>query len=94
MISSLSSASAFRSSLRGALGGEPRRLGLERGRTSRDAGEIAHVDARHEHAAAREDLDELLLREPAQRLPHRRAPDAELLDQLPLVDQRARCELE
>ena len=62
-----------------ALRGEPGGLGLERRAHLRDAGEVADVDARHEHAAAGEDLDELLLRELPQRLPYRRAPDAELV---------------
>ena len=48
--------------------------------------EVAHIDAGHEHAATGEDLDQLLLREAPQRLAHRCSPDAEGLDQLPLVD--------
>ena len=76
-----------------ALGGEPGGLGLERGAHLRDAGEVAHVDAGHEHAAAGEDLDELLLREPPQRLPDRRAAEAEVWRiSSPLVDHRSRAE--
>ena len=56
--------------------------------------EIAHVHLRHEDAAPREHLDEALLREPAERLPHRRAPDAELLGQLGLADDGAGRQLE
>ena len=77
-----------------ALGGEPCGFGLERGTHLRDACQIPDVDAGHEHAAAGEDLDELLLREPAQRLPHRRPAEAEPLHQLPLVDHRPGRELE
>ena len=51
-----------------------------------EARELAHVDAGHEHPAARVDLDEPLLGEPPERLAHRRPADLEPLDQLPLVD--------
>ena len=47
-----------------------------------EAREISHVDGRDEHAAAGIDLDELLLRQPAQGLAHGRATDPEALDQL------------
>ena len=40
-----------------------------------------HVDVRHHHAPPRDDHDEPLPREPLQCFPHRRAPDAERLDQ-------------
>ena len=60
----------------------------------REAGEIADLDARHEHAAAGIDLDELLLGEPPERLSHRGAANPEPLDQPALVDHRAGPELE
>ena len=81
-------ASSSRSLVGRALGGEPRGLRLECGAHLRDAGEVAHVDAGHEHPAAREDLDELLLGEPPQRLPDGGPSDAEALHQLSLVDER------
>jgi len=62
-------------------------------RAASGSSEIPHVHARHEHAAAGEDLDELLLREAAQRLAHRRPADAEALDERPLVDQGSRGKL-
>ena len=63
-------------------------------RASESDGEVADVDRRDDDAAARVDLDELLLRERAQRLAHRRAPEPEPLHQLALADRRAGRELE
>ena len=73
---------------------EAGRLRLEGEPHLRDPREVADVDVRHEHAAAREHLHELLLREPAQRLPHGRPSEAEPLHQLALVDHRPGRKLE
>ena len=63
-------------------------------RASESEREVADVDRRDDDAAPRIDLDELLLRERAQRLAHRRAPEAEPLHQLALADRGTRRELE
>ena len=92
--SSSSALISSRSDPRGPLRGEPRRLGLEHRPHLAEPREVADVDRRHEHAAPRVDLDEPLEREPAQRLPHRRAADAEPRGQLGLLDRGARRELQ
>jgi len=69
-------------------------LGLEQLPDLREAGELSNVDPGHEHPAARIHLDEPLVSEPPERLPHRRPADFEPLDQLSLVDQRPRGKLE
>src|SRR5205823_50128 len=85
---------------RGAVGlGRPLRcqaggLRLEHLAHLREPRELAYVDAGHEHPAARIDLDEPLVGEPAERLADGRPSDLEPLDQLPLVDHGAGRELE
>ena len=76
------------------LGGEARSEALERDSRFREEREVADVDRGDDDAAPRIDLDELLLRERAQRLPHRCAPESEPLHQLALADRGTRCELE
>ena len=76
------------------LGCEARRLGLEHEPHLREPRQLAYVDARHEHAPARVHLDEPLVGESPEGLADRRPPDPEPLDQLPLVDQRTRSQLE
>ncbi len=77
-----------------ALGGEARRLRLERLAHLGDARKVAYVDIRDEHAAARKHLDQLLVCQPAERFAHRRTTDAEPLDERPLVDHGTRRQLE
>ena len=77
-----------------ALGGEARGEALERDPRLREQREVADVDGRDDDAAPGIDLDELLLRERAQRLAHGRAPEPEPLHQLALADRGARRELE
>ena len=77
--------------LRRPLRRQPRGLGLEHRAHLAEPREVAHVDGRDEDPAPRIDLDEPLLREPAQRLAHRRAADAEPRRQLRLVAPRSRA---
>ena len=77
-----------------ALGRKTGREALERDPYLREGGEVAHLNRCDDDAAARVDLDELLLRERAQRLPHGCATETEPLHQLALADRGARCELE
>ena len=77
-----------------ARGGEAGCFGLEHRAHLGDPREIADIDAGDEHTATRKDLDQLLLREPAERLAHRRPSDAKALDESPLVDQRTRRQLQ
>ena len=77
-----------------ALGSESRRLALEHETDLRQARDVSDVDAGDEDPAAREDLDELLAGEVAERLADRRPPHAQLLHQLALADDGARGELE
>ncbi len=87
---SVTARSAARAALgRGAGGGR-----LEQPSHLRQPGQVAGVDAGHEHAAAREDLDQPLVGERAQRLADRRAAELRPLHQVALVDGRARRELE
>jgi hypothetical protein len=76
------------------LGREARRISLEQLTDLGQAGEVADVDARHEHPAAGEDLDEVRLCEHPHRLADRGATHAELLHQLRLVQNCARRQLE
>src|SRR5262245_17016814 len=79
---------------RPALGGEARSSALEHHAHLRQRGEVAHLDARDEHAAPGMHLDEVLPRELAQRLAHRCAADLEPRHQRPLVDERTGRQLE
>ena len=74
-----------------ALGGEARGEALERDPRLGQQREVADVDGRDDDAAAGVDLDELLLRERAERLAHRRAAEPEPLHQLALADRGARA---
>ena len=71
-----------------ALRGEPRDVTLQKRSHLGEAGQVADLHARHEHAATGIDLDQSLLRESAQRLTRGRAPDPESLHQRALVDHR------
>ncbi len=77
-----------------ALGREPRSEALEPDPGLGEQRQVADVDGRDDDAAARVHLDELLLREGAERLAHRCPPEPEPLHQLPLADRCAGGELE
>ena len=62
-------------------------------RTSSSSSCLTHVDRRHQHAAARMDLDEAFELQPLQRLADRRPATAQLLAELVLGDHRARPQL-
>jgi formate--tetrahydrofolate ligase len=87
-------AQSIKIKLRGPLGRQARRLGLEHRPNLAEARQISHVDGRDEDAAAGIDLDELLLRQATEGLAHGGATDLEALDQLPFVHDRARRKLE
>ena len=53
-----------------------------------DVGQVGDVDLRGERPAAREHRDQVLQRQPLDRLAHRRAPDAQLAPEHVLVDRR------
>src|SRR5436189_37244 len=73
---------------------EARGRALEHGAHVCETREVLDLDGRHEHAAARIDLDEAFLREAAQRFSCRRAADPELLHQRTLVDDGSRAKLQ
>ena len=72
------------------LGGAVRGVPLELRAHVGDVREVGDVDLRGERAAAREHRDEVLEREPLDRLAHRRAAHLELAAEQVLVDRRAR----
>ena len=74
--------------------GETGRLRLEHGPDLAEPRQVTDVDGRDHHSAPRVDLDQLLLREPTQRLAHGRAADPEPLDELRLLHQRSGRELQ
>ena len=79
---------------RRTLGGEPTRERFERAAHLGQRSQIPDIDARDEDSLARVDIHQALLRQPPQRLAHRRATKAEPRHQLGLAYERAWLELQ
>ena len=75
--------------VRAARGGEPRDPRLEQRADLEPAQDVVDARAGGAEAAVGHELGQALARQPAQRLAHRRARDAELLGQLDLPEPRA-----
>ena len=76
------------------LSGEPNREHFQLDANLENFLQVAHIQVGDDHAASRQDDDQIFERQPLQRLTDRRPTQAELGDQPGFVDQRGRRKLQ